>query len=344
MTHRVSCRMRPIRLAALGTLAVLLSGATAFAQVRVLQTNSRDGSVHVIDPSTAEVVDRIDGIPINHGVAASADGTRIYVSSEGDQELYVVDASTMEIIRSVELSARPHNIALTPDGSKVYVGIIVPPGAINVVDTETFEVKVLPHDGGIHNIYVTPDGSHVVAGSIAGNRLAVIDTSTDEEVWAWEGNPIRPAAMSAKPDGSTDKLYIQISGHHGFVVVDWDSHEEVARVTLPEIPEEDRAPGTYNGAPAHGIGVSPDGQTVWSTSRMNSHVYVYSTYPELELVASIPVGTDPDWVTFTPDSSRAFVANAISNDVSVIDMNTYEEVARVPVGEAPKRNTVITLR
>jgi YVTN family beta-propeller protein len=288
-------------------------------------------------------VDRIDGIPINHGVAASADGTRIYVSSEGDQELFVIDASTMEIIRSVELSARPNNIALTPDGSKVYVGIIVPPGAINVVDTETFEVKVLPHDGGIHNIYVTPDGKHVVAGSIAGTKATVIDTSTDEEVWAWEGNPIRPLAISAKLDGSTDKLYVQISGHHGFVVVDWDSREEVARVTLPDVPPEDRHPGTYNGAPAHGIGVSPDGETVWSTSRMNSHVYVYSPYPALELVASIPVGTDPDWVTFTPDGTRAFVANAISNDVSVIDMETYQEVGRIPVGEAPKRNTVITL-
>jgi len=337
MIHRV-----PFRLA-IAALLFLVGTSMGLAQVRVLQTNSRDGSVHVIDPATASVVGRIDGIPINHGVAASADGTRIYVSSEGDQKLYVVDAKTMETIRSVELSARPNNIALTPDGSKVYVGIIVPPGAIDVVDTETFDVKVIPHDGGIHNIYVTPDGSHVVAGSIAGNKLTVIDTSTDEVAWTWEGNPIRPAAISAKADGSTDKIYVQISGHHGFVVVDWDSHEEVARVTLPSIPEEDRAPGTYNGAPAHGIGVAPDG-TIWSTSRMNAHVYVYSPYPALELLAGVPVGDDPDWVTFTPDGTRAFVANAISNDVSVIDMKTYEEVARIPVGESPKRNTVIRMR
>ncbi len=338
MNHRAKFRR-----GAIGAFLVLLGAAQSFAQVRVLQTNSRDGSVHVIDPVTAEVVGRIDGIPINHGVAASADGTRIYVSSEGDQALYIVDATTMKVIRSVELSARPHNIALTPDGSKVYAGIIVPPGAINVIDTETFEVKVISHDGGIHNIYVTPDGSHVVAGSIAGNKLTVLDTSTDEVSWTWEGEAIRPVAIRAKENGTTDKLYVQVSGHHGFVVVDWDSREEVARVTLPSIPEEDRAPGTYNGAPAHGIGVAPNG-TIWSTSRMNSHVYVYSAYPALELLASIPVGTDPDWVTFTPDGTRAFVANAISNDVSVIDMKTYEEIARVPVGEAPKRNTVIRLR
>jgi YVTN family beta-propeller protein len=48
-------------------------------------------------------------------------------------------------------------------------------------------------------------------------------------------------------------------------------------------------------------------------------------------------------VTFTPDNRLAYVANAISNDVSVVDMATYEEIARIPVGESPKRNTVIVL-
>jgi YVTN family beta-propeller protein len=197
--------------------------------------------------------------------------------------------------------------------------------------------------GGIHNIYVTPDGEYVVAGSVAGRRLTILDTGTDEEVWAWEGEAIRPVTMSTKADGSTDKLYIQVSGHHGFVVLDWDSQAEVARVTLPDVPPEEREPGTYNDAPAHGIGISPDGETVWSTSRMNSYVYVYSAYPDLDLLASVPVGTDPDWVTFTPDGRLAYVANAISNDVSVIDTSSFEEVARIPVGQSPKRNTVIVL-
>jgi len=324
-------------------VAVLVAGPLVAQQTLIVQTNSRDGSVHLIDPVRGVVVDQIDGIPINHGVAVSPDQSRIYLSSEGDEALYVVDTSTMETIRTVELSARPHNISITPDGSKVYVGIIVQPGAINVVDTETFQVKEIPHPGGIHNIYVTPDGRHVVAGSIAGQRLTVYDTSTDQEVWAWEGHPIRPVAMSTKADGSTDKLYVEISLHHGFVVVDFETHEEVARVTLPDIPEDEREPGPYNSAPAHGIGVSPDGATVWATSRMNSHVYVYSTYPDLQLLAGIPTGVDPDWVTFTPDGKYAAVSNAIDNNVSIIDMETYQETARVPVGESPKRNAVIRL-
>jgi YVTN family beta-propeller protein len=258
-------------------------------------------------------------------------------------------AGSMKIVRTIPVSARPNNIALTPNGEKLYVGIIAPPGAIDVIDTQRLEnVKTIRHPGGIHNVYVTPDGKYVVAGSIAGSRLTVYDAGTDQEVWSWEGNPIRPIAISTNPDGSTDKLYVQISLHHGFVVLDFDSNQELARITLPDVRETERylgdasaVLGRYNGAPSHGIGVSPDGRTVWATSRMNSHVYVYSAYPELLLLASVAVGTDPDWVTFTPDGKLAYVANAVSNSVTAIDAGSFEVVATIPVGEAPKRNTWI---
>ena len=308
-----------------------------------MQTNSTDTMVHLIDPATNRIVDVIEGIPVAHGIVAAPDGTRIYVSAEAETALKVIDTATMDIIATIPLSARPNNVSITPDGRKVYVGIIAEPGAIDVIDTVKLEnAKTISVPGGIHNIYVTPDGRNVVAGSIGGRRLTVLDTTTDQEVWAWEGEPIRPVTISAKPDGSTDKLFIQVSGHHGFVVLDWDTRQEVERITLPDVPPEQRYDSTYNGAPAHGIGISPDGRTVWSTSRMNSHVYVYSL-PDLEFVAGIPTGTDPDWIAFTPDSKRAFVANAVSNTVSVIDMENYTEVTQIPVGRGPKRNGIIRL-
>ena len=97
--------------------AICLIGlADAGAAVRILQTNSRDTVVHLIDPVTQSVVAVIDGIPVAHGIAASPDGTRIYISSEAETALKVVDAATLEIIASIPLSARPNNISITPDG------------------------------------------------------------------------------------------------------------------------------------------------------------------------------------------------------------------------------------
>jgi YVTN family beta-propeller protein len=334
---------RPSAVAVVSVVLAQWALTEAHAQVRVLQTNSTDTMVHLIDPATNAIVGVIPGIPVAHGVVAAPDGSRIYVSGEAETALKVIDARTLGVIKTIPLSARPNNLSITPDGKKVYVGIIAPPGAIDVIDTEKLErVKTIAVPGGIHNIYVTPDGKNVVAGSPAGKRLTVLDTSTDTEVWAWEGEAIRPATISAKADGSTDKVFIQVSGHHGFVVLDWDSRKEVARITQPDVPPEQRYDSNYNGAPAHGIGVAPDGKTLWSTSRMNSHVYVYSL-PDLRLLGGVPTGTDPDWITFTPDSKLAYVANAVSNTVSVIDMQTLKEVTQIPVGKGPKRNGVIRL-
>jgi len=42
-------------------------------------------------------------------------------------------------------------------------------------------------------------------------------------------------------------------------------------------------------------------------------------------------------------SKLAYVANAVSGTVSVIDMETLQEVTQIPVGKGPKRNGVIRL-
>ena len=50
-------------------------------------------------------------------------------------------------------------------------------------------------------------------------------------------------------------------------------------------------------------------------------------------------GKGAAWVTLTPDGKTAYVANPVTNDVSVIDIKSLKEVTRIPVGFVPKRNT-----
>jgi YVTN family beta-propeller protein len=329
--------------ASLAVAAVVLAQfavAATQAQVRVLQTNSTDTMVHVIDPATNGIVGVIPGIPVAHGVVAAPDGSRIYVSGEAETALKVIDAHTLAVVKTIPLSARPNNLSITPDGKKVYVGIIAAPGAIDVVDTQKLEkVKTVAVPGGIHNIYVTPDGKNVVAGSIAGRRLTGLDTSTDEEVWAWEGEAIRPMTISANADGSTDKIFIQVSGHHGFVVLDWDTRKEVRRITQPDVPPEQRYDSTYNGAPAHGIGVAPDGKTLWSTSRMNSHVYVIHARPALSAECRRATRTGS-----RSPRRQARTWRAVSNTVCGHRHGTLKEVTQVPVGKGPSAMASSPLR
>jgi YVTN family beta-propeller protein len=45
----------------------------------------------------------------------------------------------------------------------------------------------------------------------------------------------------------------------------------------------------------------------------------------------------PEWITFTPDGKTLYVSNSGERSVSVIDTDTRQIVAIIPVGEVPKR-------
>jgi YVTN family beta-propeller protein len=146
---------------------------------------------------------------------------------------------------------------------------------------------------------------------------------------------VRPIAFETNPDGSTRRLFIQISNLHGFAVLDFATRKEVTRINLPAPPEGKKP--DIDSTPSHGIGVSPDGKTLWADSSLNSKVYVYSL-PDLKLIGGVEVGRTPDWLTFTPDSRKIYVSNAGANSVSAIDVKTMKEIVRIKVGQVPKRN------
>ena len=326
-----------------GESAAPSSTAANRTAVRIIQTNSAGDSVHIIDPATNKVVGQIAGIEVGHGAASAPDGSRLYVSNEADSTLDVVDGRTLRVISKVPLTGHPNNISASHDGARVYVAIRQAPGAVDVVDTASMQrAKSIPIKGEVHNTYVTPDGRYVIAGSIAGKNVTVIDQRTEEPVWTLDFElGVRPMAFEQNPDGSTKRMFVQLSDFNGFAVVDFATHKEVTRVALPKIAAGKKEV-SEGGNASHGMAVTTDNRRLVVNSRLNSAVYVYSL-PDLKLLGSVDVGVAPDWVTLTPDGRSAYVANAGSNSVSVVDIAGLREVTRIPVGQVPKRNITAVL-
>jgi YVTN family beta-propeller protein len=111
---------------------------------------------------------------------------------------------------------------------------------------------------------------------------------------------------------------------------------------LPEVSASEKVTEGLQGSPSHGIGVTPDGKTLCVLSKMNTRMYFFSM-PDLKPLGEVRVGHHPDWLTFHPDSTRVYVANAGSNSVSVIDIATRKELMQIPVGQVPKRNSTAVL-
>src|SRR6267378_3540089 len=321
------------------------SPARAAHKVVIVQTNSAGDNVHIIDAETNKVVGQIDGIEVNHGAAVAPDGSRIYISDEAMSTLDVVDGKTLKVTKRIPLSGHPNNIAVGRDGRRVYVGIAEAPGGVDVIDTATqTRVKTVPTKGAIHNAYVTPDGKYVVAGSIAGKSVNVIDAATETPAWTLDEDlGVRPMAFAANPDGSTKWIFVQMSGLNGFAVVDFATHKEIKRINNPALPPG-KATVPEGSDPSHGMAVTFDGKTLVVCSRLNNYLYSYSL-PDLKLLGSAELtGKGAGWVTLTPDGKTAYVANPVTNDVSVVDVKTMKETTRIPVGYVPKRNTTALLQ
>ena len=325
------------------TLAPVPAEAQAKA-IRIVQTNAAGDNVHLIDPDTNEIVAEITGVEVIHGVAAAPDGSRLYLSNESTEMLDIVDAKTLKVTNSIPLSGRPNNVAIHANGKRLYVAIQGTGGGVDIIDTEAEEnIRFIRILRGVHNTFITPDSKYVVAGSTGGGGATVIDTELERKMWTihFEGG-VRPFTFDTNPDGSTRNMYVQVTNLHGFAVVDFEKRVEIGRVVQPEIPRSERNRDGIQGAPAHGIKVSPDGTSIWSTSKINGHVYAYSL-PDLEYLGGVKVGTVPDWLTFTPDGKYLYCANAHDNYVSVIDVETLTEVKQIRVGQVPKRNITANL-
>ena len=306
---------------------------------RIIQTNSAGDSVHVIDPATNKVVGVIHGIEASHGAGTAPDGSRIYISDEAESTLDVVDARTFQVLKKIPLSGHPNNMAVGKDGRHVYVGIIQEPGGVDVIDTTSQQrIKTIPTKGTIHNAYVTPDGKYVVAGSIVGKTINVIDAATDTPAWTLDMDlGIRPMTFTWNPDGSTKWILAQLTGLNGFAVVDFATRKEIRRIQNPDLPPG-KSTVPEGSDPSHGMAVTPDGKTLVVCSRLNNYLYSYSL-PDLKVIGSAELGgKGAGWVTLTPDGRSAYVANPVTNDVSVVDVASMKEVARIPVGFVPKRN------
>src|SRR5215471_2365269 len=337
-----------------GVLIAFSIAPAAAGPVRIYVTDSAADTVHVIDAAANKVVQVIRGIEAPHGVVFSPDGTRVYVSNESTDSLDVLDRKSGKIIKKVTLSGHPNNIAISKDGGRVVVCIRDDPGTLDVVDVNALTLKKsIPVKGGLHNVYVTPDGKYAVAGSVRKNRLTIVDMASEEVAWDLPFDKgLRPMTIEAAPDGSTSRLFIQLSGLNGFAVIDFAERKEVARVVFPDVAN-DTDPNGRGSTPAHGIGIAPDGKTVWANSAEGNAVFAYSlpdlklighvALPELKLPGRAPIGAVPNWITFTPDSRTLYVSNSTLNSVSAIDVAGLKLVATIPVGQVPKRNGTLVL-
>jgi YVTN family beta-propeller protein len=119
--------------------------STAFLpdSTRAYVTAENDSGVWVVDAMKHTVLRTImlTGEMVKPmGSVASADGSRVFISTGRGKQVVIIDTTTNEPVASIEVGDRPWGIAVTPDGKTVFTAN-GPSNDVSIVDVERRAVK-----------------------------------------------------------------------------------------------------------------------------------------------------------------------------------------------------------
>lgn len=286
-----------------------------------------------VDPYTYRELRRITVDPRPHGLAISADGSKVYLASDQTGNFQVVDARSGQITGQIPIGNDPNQLTLSKDGRFAYVPLRGE-SKIAVVQLDPLQlVKKLPSPAGPHDAYTSADGKRIYVGAQYGTGIVVIDPETQSVLHTIPTSagvrPLRPSE-----DGKT--LYVALSKLLGFVVVDPITRQVTRRVELGGLP--DGIPVPYKDTWTHDLQLVNGGRELWLCDDINDLVRVVRL-SDMKEVAQIRTGHFPHWFALRPDGRILFVSLWFSDAVAAIDVQTRKVVSNMQFerGGGPKR-------
>jgi len=300
-------------------------------------TNEQSGDLSVIDAETGMVVNTIKLGKRPRGIAASPDGTKLYVALSGspaagpgvDEKtlpppdrsadgIGVVDIKEGKLLTVINSGTDPEQVAVSKDGLRLFVAN-EDSGQLTAIDTasgtiaETFKVGDEPE-----GVTVTPDGRQVYVTSEDAGAVFVVDLEK-KVVKPIKVGP-RPRSIAFLPDGS--RAYVPSETGGTLTVIDTKKMAAIKTIKLGD------------GIRPMGQAMAKDGAHLYVSTGRSKMVYVIDTATNT-VAGMVETGQRPWGIGLSPDGTKLFTANGPSGDVSIVDLATNQVTKKVPVGRGP---------
>ena len=302
---------------------------------RAYVANRLGDSVSVIDVRGRHVIGTVAVGDEPHGVLTDAGGKRVYVLNTGADSISVLDAEGLKEVKRLAASRSPWSLALSPDGKLLavtnnlsrFVKFRDPPlSEVTILDTERAIVAnraMVPAANLLQGIAWHPDGEFAL---VTMNRTKNLIPMTR----LLQGWTITNGLGIIWRDGRTDQVLL-------------DEHDTC-------FPDAADVAFTPDGKLAFVTSSGSDRVAVVDVSKMISIVTGASEYerkhvlpnhlgkPTEFVIERIPTKSSPRGVVVSADGKVAYVANALDDSVTVIDVAQLKAVDRVDLG-GPKEIT-----
>jgi YVTN family beta-propeller protein len=290
-TRETTVGSLPHEAAVAGSLVFVSNYGSAHVRSSAL-TDNPGNTLSVVDLSRldapVQAIDLGPGRCAPHGLAASRDRQRLYVTCEGRQEVLVVDVTTRGILHAIRTNqAGSHMLAVSADGSRAYVTNFWP-GTVSVLDLRARRILAQIATGsGTEGIGLSPDDRHAYASSVYVNEIVKIDTGTLQVVGrARMRNCLGAVRVVPTPvDGRT--LVVNCADNSRVLLVDASTLNVTHEIPVGTMP----------------IGISvPDDRFAYVANMGDDTISVIDIKRGI-VMRTIPAGDDPDGIVFLPGRS-----------------------------------------
>lgn len=242
--------------------------------------NPEQNTLVVLNAATGDEIRQIRVGSDPRGVAASRDGTRLYVGNNGSGSVTPIDLATLEALPSISLNGagQPADVAISPDGTTLYVVNGADSGSLFFIDVASGEILENLRTGRQSTkVTLSPDGATAYVANTGGGNVAVIDVLSRTVVGTLNVSAANEVVVS--PDGET--VYVAAGTAAGRVLAfDAASFQEIDEWNVGQAPQ--------------GATVSPDGNLLLVSNSGSEELHVIDlAIGEIVAVIDVPLGLGP---------------------------------------------------
>ena len=250
---------------------------------------------------------------------------KLYVACGDDDSIDVIDLATLEVVDSIPTGPSPEVFTFSPDEKQIYVSN-EEDSTMEIIDVASKTVIArVPTGAEPEGVIKSIDGKSVFVTSEVADMVHVVDIAT-ARVTKNIVVGTRPRRFVVTPDGAELWVSDELSSEVHVINLATLEISEVLSFLPPGFRAEDVTPV--------GMAITRDGSKVIVSLGRANHVVFVDTKSR-EVLAYTLVGSRAWDVDLSRDETTVYVANGLSDDITVIDMASMKAVQSVPVGRTP---------
>jgi YVTN family beta-propeller protein len=330
-------------------LVLIALASIPYALFTTIPTNvayvtEEDGGISIIDLSKLAVIKRVrprDVAP--RGIGLTFDGHYLVTANKDTADITVFDTRglRLNLVRRIPVGDNPEFVKMFPLGRWLFAsfepgssGGPPPESAIGEEQEDenekpsqivSFNVRdwsrgtVFTAGRETEGLEFSADGTLLIVANEAQDNIGIFNTGTGQLFKSVDISKYgkRPRGVKRSPEGNSFAVTMEGSG----TLLLMDQDFKVLKSTM-------------TAAKPYGVAFDRSGKRIFVAAAAARKLQVYSA-DSLQLLAETAIGQRCWHFTFTPDDSKLLLACGRSNNVHVIDANSYKPIAVIGGFETP---------